>query len=197
MSLFLCSCSSSRICRDPPALPSDTRNEAKGYFSHSTHGLEVLTPEAGPSARCCLAGPRLPGAPPPTGAPAPLGGPTGTSCRLRRAAQRESGRATSGAACSPAGSALGSDPLHKRPFLIILACPAWDPFSSTPSLSAQVVVTQTLICPQSGDWESEFKVSAGVLSPEASPSTYRSPLLTVPPHGPPSEALCVLRSLLD
>lgn len=95
-----------------------------------------------------------------------------------------------------AAPALGSDPLHKTPFLIILTCPAWAPLSSTPSLSAQVAVTQTLICPQSGDWKSQLKVPAGALSTEASPRLAGRPF-SLCPRGPPSEPLCVLSSLLD
>lgn len=81
----------------------------------ATHSSEVSAAEAGPSARCCLAGPRLPGAPPPTGGLAPPAGRTGTSCRLRKGAARVRQatprghtaslcvlRATSGSLCSPA-----------------------------------------------------------------------------------------------
>lgn len=66
---------------------TDTSNDGdKVDVLAPTHSSEVATAEAGPSARCCLAGPRLPGAPPPTGGPAPPAGPTGTSCRLRKGA---------------------------------------------------------------------------------------------------------------
>lgn len=75
-----------------------------------THSLEAGPAAAEPSARCCLAGPRLPGAPPPTGAPAPPDGPPGTSCRLRMRTCRPEGP-------PPAASPGGTLPVPAVPAL--------------------------------------------------------------------------------
>lgn len=73
----------------------------KSTFFTRTHNLDVLTVEAEPSARCCHAGPRLLGAPPPTGAPDPLDGLPGASCRLRGRSCMGSGRQPSPGAHRP------------------------------------------------------------------------------------------------
>ena len=95
---LLCSCNSDREMASPqtrskPVLTPPTL----GAFSprarlHRTHSRLVQAVDAEPSARCCRAGLRLRGAPPPTGAPARLGGPPGTSCRLGGRTPRSGGR---------------------------------------------------------------------------------------------------------
>lgn len=95
---LVCSCNSDKEMASPTnsiqtcAYATDPRrDQPTGHVSTPTHSQVVLTVEAEPSARCCLAGPRLRGAPPPTGAPARLGGPPGTSCRLGGGAHRGQG----------------------------------------------------------------------------------------------------------
>lgn len=84
-----------------------------------THSLEVLTVAVEPSARCCLAGPRLLGAPPPTGDPAPPDGPTGTSCTLRMC-KSEPGRPAPSASQGRALPVPAKAPPHPGSALFLL-----------------------------------------------------------------------------